>query len=160
MSADLPPSTKSRLVRQAEEILDKVKQERSFRGQTAQLRNLLQIVQTESEIPVLRNFIRYQTGRRATRQFWQLIHEDVLAAIEGIGAEFPDEAARKRALQSFFGYLVRHYVYLNETGGGGGTRGPGAGATGRGGGGGGRGPTAATKEGGGGVRRPAAGARS
>src|SRR5579863_7911419 len=114
MSADLTPSTKSRLVRQAEETLDKVRKDRDFRGQTAQLRNLVQIVQTESEIPVLRNFIRYQTGRRATKKFWLLIHEDVLAILEEIGAELPDEKPRRAALQAFFGYLVRHYVFLSE----------------------------------------------
>jgi hypothetical protein len=163
MSTDLPPSTKSRLVGQAEEILDQVKQEKGFRGQTAQLRNLLQIVQSESEIPVLRNFIRYQTGRRATRQFWQLIHEGVLTAIEGIGSEFSEVAGRRAALQSFFGYLVRHYVYLTETGGGAGRHpgnrggGPhGAGGGGRHGAGGGGHQGAGS----GGAQDPAAGART
>src|SRR5205807_635564 len=108
MSSDLPHATKSWLVEQAEQILDRVKDNRDFSGQTAQLRNLLQIVQTESEIPVLRNFIRYQTGRRATRKFWLLIHEQVLRVLAEIGIKFPEEAGRKSALQSFFGYLVRH----------------------------------------------------
>ena len=61
MSANLSPLDKRWLVEQAEAILDKVRDARGFRGQTSQLRNLLQIAQTESEIPVLRNFIRYQT---------------------------------------------------------------------------------------------------
>ena len=121
MSSDLPPTTKSWLVEQAEQILEAVQGDRDFRGQTAQLRNLLQIVQTESEIPVLRNFIRYQTGRKATRKFWGLLHEEVLRVLAEIGAKFPeDEGARRSALQSFFGYLVRHYVYLSEVPQGGG----------------------------------------
>jgi hypothetical protein len=122
VSANLSPLDKRWLVEQAEAILDKVRDARGFRGQTSQLRNMLQIAQTESEIPVLRNFIRYQSGRRATRTFWQLIVDDMLATLEEIGGRFPEEDARRRALQSFFGYLVRHYVYLSEaaaeTGGG------------------------------------------
>jgi hypothetical protein len=114
MNGDLTPATKSWLVEQAETILDKVKGNQDFRGQTAQLRNLLQITQTESEIPVLRNFIHYQTGRKATRKFWRLIHEDVLQVLARLGNDFSEAAARKSAIQSFFGYLVRHYVYLTE----------------------------------------------
>jgi CRISPR/Cas system CSM-associated protein Csm3 (group 7 of RAMP superfamily) len=114
MSVDLAPSIKSRLVGRAETILDTVKNEKGFRDQTSQLRNMLQIVQTESEISVLRNFIRYQTGRKATKKFWLLIHEGVLAVLVEIGAEFSEVKARRAALQSFFGYLVRHYVYLSE----------------------------------------------
>ncbi len=116
MTANLSPLDKRWLVGQAEMVLDKVKMDRSFRGQTSQLRNLLQIVQRESEIAVLRNFIRYQSGRRATRGFWQLIVDDLLVVLEEIGGRFPDEKMRQRALQSFFGYLVRHYVYLSEAG--------------------------------------------
>jgi hypothetical protein len=115
MSVDLAPSIKSRLVGQAEDILDKVKTDGAFKGQTSQLRNMLQIVQTESEFLVLRNFIRYQTGRKATRKFWLLIHDGVLAVLAQIDAELSDEKARRAALQSFFGYLVRHYVYLSES---------------------------------------------
>lgn len=114
MNGDLAPVTKSWLVEQAETILDRVKDDRDFRGQTAQLRNLLQITQTESEIPVLRNFIRYQTGRKATKKFWRLIHQDVLGVLARLGKDFPEAAARKSVIQSFFGYLVRHYVYLTE----------------------------------------------
>jgi hypothetical protein len=114
VSGELRIEDKNWLVTRAEEVLDQVKDARGFRGQTSQLRNLLQIVQAESEIPVLRNFIHYQTGRRATRNFWQLIHEEVIRTLEEIGRRFPDEAVRRSALQSFFGYLVRHYVYLTE----------------------------------------------
>jgi hypothetical protein len=114
MSSDLPTATKSWLVDQAEQILNAVKGDPNFRGQTAQLRNLMQIVQTESEIPVLRNFVRYQTGRKATKKFWGLIHVEVLRVLDEIGAKFTEEARRKIALQSFFGYLVRHYVYLGR----------------------------------------------
>lgn len=114
MSADLDPATKRWLVGEAETTLDRVKKDRDFGRQTSQLRNMLQIVQTESEIPVLRNFIRYQTGRKATQKFWQLIYDDVLKTLAEIETRFPGEQARRRALQSYFGYLVRHYVYLNE----------------------------------------------
>lgn len=114
MKGDLKPATKSWLVGEAEKILDKVKDERDFRGQTSQLRNLVQITQTESEVPVLRNFIRYQTGRKATRKFWSLIHSGVLRVLDDIGKDFPEAEKRRKAIQSFFGYLVRHYVFLTE----------------------------------------------
>ncbi|MDP9119882.1 MAG: hypothetical protein M3O15_00695 [Acidobacteriota bacterium] len=124
MNPEDAPPTKSWLVGQAEAILDRVKDAQGFRSltSTSQLRNMVQIVQTESEIPVLRNFIRYQTGRRATKPFWQLIHEDVLATLDQIDARCRDQAIRRAALQNFFGYLVRHYVYLNEASGAGSAR--------------------------------------
>jgi hypothetical protein len=130
MSAGLSPSE---LVTKAEAILEKAKEDERleklkpedkrqkfrFWEQTSQLRNLVQIVQTESEVPVLRNFIHYQMGRRSTRDFWVLIGSGVIKALEGIEAEAAKvenvEATRKRAIQNFFGYLVRHYVYVNET---------------------------------------------
>ncbi|HSS76810.1 MAG TPA: hypothetical protein VLV54_08690 [Thermoanaerobaculia bacterium] len=112
MKGDLAPETKSWLVDEAEKILNRVKDDRDFRGQTAQLRNLVQIAQSESEVPVLRNFIRYQTGRKSTKKFWSLIHAGVLRMLEDIGKAFPDVDKRRKAIQSFFGYLVRHYVYL------------------------------------------------
>ncbi len=114
MKGDLEPATKSWLVGEAEKILDRVKAERDFRGQTAQLRNLVQIAQTETEVPVLKNFIRYQTGRKATKKFWLLIHSGVLGVLEDIGKGFPDPERRQKAIQSFFGYLVRHYVFLTS----------------------------------------------
>jgi hypothetical protein len=114
VTGNLSPLDKKWLVERAEEILERARNQRTFRGQTSQLRNLLQIVQTESEILVLRNFVRYQSGRRATRAFWQLIVDDLVATLEEIGRRYPEEDVRLRALQSFFGYLVRHYVYLSE----------------------------------------------
>lgn len=111
------------LVEKAEEILDrthrieKPKGKRSkLWGQTAQLRNLVQITQSESEVPVLRNFIRYQQGRRSTHDFWEMIGDDVIRVLEEIETGSKgDPAERSRAIRNFFGYLVRHYVYLNET---------------------------------------------
>jgi hypothetical protein len=115
MSAQHRPVEKAALVKAAENILDTVKERPGFQDQTSQLRNLVQIAQEESEVPVLRNFIRYQTGRKATQRFWSLIHQGVIQELERIGAAHEeDPAARKLAIQSFFGYLVRHYVYLNE----------------------------------------------
>lgn len=116
MSAQLTADEKRTLVKAAEEILDAVKERPGFQDQTSQLRNMVQIAQEESEIPVLRNFIRYQTGRKATQRFWSLIHQGVIQELERIETAQPDQAARKLAIQSFFGYLVRHYVYLNEMG--------------------------------------------
>jgi hypothetical protein len=114
MKGDLEPATKSWLVGEAERILDTVKNSDGFAKNTSQLRNLVQIAQTESEVPVLRNFIRYQTGRKTTKKFWSLIHPGVLLVLDGIGKDFPDPQKRQKAIQSFFGYLVRHYVFLTE----------------------------------------------
>lgn len=114
MKGDLEPATKTWLVDEAEKILDKVKDRDGFAKNTSQLRNLVQITQTESEVPVLRNFIRYQTGRKATKKFWSLIHSGVLRVLADIDKGFPDQQKRQKAIQSFFGYLVRHYVYLTE----------------------------------------------
>ncbi len=114
MRAALTAATKRWLVQGAEEILDRVKEDRDFGDQTSQLRNLVQITQEESEIAVLRNFIRYQTGRKATQKFWGLIHQDVLKILDEVGKrpDLQEDALRKAAIQQFFGYLVRHYVYL------------------------------------------------
>jgi hypothetical protein len=113
MSAQLKAVDKRALVDAAEKILNTVKEQPGFRDQTSQLRNMVQIAQEESEIAVLRNFIRYQTGRKSTQRFWTLIHEGVIAELEQIEKSHQEEADRKLAIQSFFGYLVRHYVYLS-----------------------------------------------
>ncbi|MFY9823114.1 MAG: hypothetical protein WAM82_17155 [Thermoanaerobaculia bacterium] len=120
MSAGL---SSSELVTKAEAILDAAHEKEKPKGkksklwgQTAQLRNLVQITQSESEVPVLRNFIRYQQGRRSTRDFWGLIGGEVIGVLEEVGDATPgDDVARSWAIRNFFGYLVRHYVYLNET---------------------------------------------
>lgn len=114
MGAALTAATKRWLVQEAEGTLDRVKDDRDFGDQTSQLRNLVQIAQEESEISVLRNFIRYQTGRKATQKFWSLVHQDVIRILEEIGKrpDLQEDGARKAAIQQFFGYLVRHYVYL------------------------------------------------
>ena len=114
MGAALKTETKRWLVQGAEKILDRVKDDRDFGDQTSQLRNLVQIAQEESEISVLRNFIRYQTGRKATQKFWSLVHQGVIDVLQEIGKnpDLQEETARKAAIQQFFGYLVRHYVYL------------------------------------------------
>ena len=114
MGSVLSAGTKRWLVKEAEEILDRVQREDGFRDQTSQLRNLVQIVQEESEISVLRNFVRYQTGRKTTQKFWGLIHRDVIRVLDEIGKNLEDEDLRKAAIQQFFGYLVRHYVYLDK----------------------------------------------
>jgi hypothetical protein len=110
------PDLKSWMVEQAETILNQVKGEREFRGATSQLRNLLQITQQESEIPVLENFLNYQRGRRATRDFWKLIHEPVVGVLKEIEKRTAGQGpeARRIAIQQFFGYLVRHYIYLDQ----------------------------------------------
>ena len=76
----------------------------------------LQIAQGESEVAVLRNFVRYQAGRRATKAFWLLIYQQVIEVLEEIAKkpELQEEAARRKAIQQFFGYMVRHYVFLYE----------------------------------------------
>lgn len=116
MASVLRAETKRWLVEQAEETLDQVKERDGFHDQTSQLRNLVQIVQEESEIAVLSNFIRYQTGRKTTHKFWNLIHQDVLRILKEIGTrpDLAEENLRKTAIQQFFGYLVRHYVYLDK----------------------------------------------
>ena len=130
MSTGISPSE---LVEKAEAILEKAKADEKaekekppkeqrrvkFWSQTSQLRNLVQISQTESEVPVLRNFIRYQMGRRSTQEFWVLVGAGVIEVLEGIEAATLKvenaEETRKRTIRNFFGYLVRHYVYVNET---------------------------------------------
>lgn len=118
MGSALQAGTKKWLVEESERILDRVKGDNDFRDQVSQLRNLVQIVQEESEVAVLRNFIRYQSGRKTTKDFWILICDDVIGTLEQIEArkELADEALRKAAIQQFFGYLVRHYVYLDRVG--------------------------------------------
>ena len=107
---------KTWMVEQAETILDKVKTERHFKKATAQLRNLVQVTQQESEVAVLENFLNYQRGRQATRDFWKLIHEPVVGVLKEIEQRMADKSAedRRLAIQQFFGYLVRHYIYLDQ----------------------------------------------
>lgn len=100
---------KNQLVRRATEIAGKARKDRQA---ASQLRNLVQISQTESEVPVLANFIQYQAARSATSGFWGAIHEDVIRDLEWIAGEVQDDPAYRRvAFQHFFGYLVRAYVY-------------------------------------------------
>ena len=118
MNVELSADLKRTLVKKAEEILNGARNSRSFQNQTAQLRNMMQIAQAESEIPVLRNFIRYQAGRKATREFWSLIEEQVIEVLENVIGTDPDlqePLKRRLAIQSFFGFMVRHYVYLTAT---------------------------------------------
>jgi hypothetical protein len=116
MSREPGNELKTWMVERAESILDKVKSERDFKNATAQLRNLVQITQQESEVAVLENFLNYQRGRRATRDFWKLIHEPVVAVLKEIEKKTADQGveARRLAIQQFFGYLVRHYIYLDQ----------------------------------------------
>ena len=116
MSPQPQNGLKAWMVEQAEAILDKVKTEKHFKNATAQLRNLVQITQQESEVAVLENFLNYQRGRRATRDFWKLIHAPVVKVLKDIeektaGVSVED---RRLAIQQFFGYLVRHYIYLDQ----------------------------------------------
>ena len=107
---------KTWMVEQAESILNKERNDRNFRGATSQLRNLVQITQQESEVAVLENFLNYQRGRRATRDFWKLIHEPVVKVLKEIEERTSAQGAeaRRLAIQQFFGYLVRHYIYLDQ----------------------------------------------
>jgi len=121
MQAEKTATIKTWLVGEAERILEGVKGSKDFGGKdqggaTSQLRNLLQIAQGESEVAVLRNFVRYQAGRRATKAFWLLIYQQVIEVLEEIAKkpELQEEAARRKAIQQFFGYMVRHYVFLYE----------------------------------------------
>lgn len=108
---------KTWMVEQAERILEKAKTQEGFGDATSQLRNLVQITQQESEVAVLKNFLNYQRGRRATRRFWSLVHEPVVAVLDEISKRTADHGAetRRLAIQQFFGYLVRHYIYLDQT---------------------------------------------
>lgn len=108
--------SKGGLVKEAEAILnqERVRGSGKFKNATSQLRNLVQIVQTEWDVKVLENFLNYQRGRKATADFWALIHEDVVRVLRDIDHAAPDDKARKAAVQGFFGFLVRHYVYLDK----------------------------------------------
>lgn len=100
---------KNDLVSRATKIAGKARKDRQA---ASQLRNLVQISQTESEVLVLTNFIQYQAARSATSGFWGAIHEDVIRDLEWIAGEVQDDPSHRRvAFQHFFGYLVRAYVY-------------------------------------------------
>jgi hypothetical protein len=107
---------KTWMVEQAESILEEAKNKDGFEDATSQLRNLVQITQQESEVAVLKNFLNYQRGRRATRKFWSLVHGPVVTALDEISRKTADQGAeaRRLAIQQFFGYLVRHYIYLDQ----------------------------------------------
>ena len=114
MNQRLDPKLKTWLVEEAEKIANQASRNR---GQTAQLRNLLQIAQVESEVAVLKNFLDYQAGRQSTKRFWGPIHEQVVGVLEKIPGRLPKEShhLRRLAIQSFFGYMVRRYVYMTES---------------------------------------------
>ncbi len=133
MNQALDSELKNWMVKKAETIADKASEKR---GQKAQLRNLMQVAQVESEVAVLRNFLQYQAGRQATRSFWGPIYEDVNAALEEIARRLgsASEAERRQAIQRFFGYMVRRYVFKTELRGGGGRGSQGPRAPGHGGG--------------------------
>lgn len=115
---DLSIELKNDLVKRAEDVANCARNaEGDRRPQTSQLRNLLQIVQEESEVLVLANFIRYQAGRKATKRFWEPIYQKViedLKVIQGSPA-LQDLGTRRLALQRYFGYMIRHYVYRAGT---------------------------------------------
>lgn len=115
MSTRLPSAIKRELVESAEKIADKVQ---SQRNQAAQLRNLMQIAQTESDVKVLANFIHYQAGRnnKSLREFWGPIQDDVIQQLKAIEErpELQGEELRRIAIQHFFGYLVRHYFFVTR----------------------------------------------
>lgn len=113
MTKKLSIELKRRLVRKAEAIAANVQNQT---GQASQLRNMLQISQTETEVEVLTNFIHYQAARKATGKFWRGIHADVVAMLKEIDSKWaPDDAElRGVAIQHFFGYLIRAYVYLTS----------------------------------------------
>ena len=115
MSVRLPSTIKRELVEAAEKIADKVQAQRN---QASQLRNLLQIAQTESDVKVLANFIHYQAGRnnKSLREFWEPIQLDVIRELKAIEKrpELQDEELRRIAIQHFFGYIVRHYFFVTR----------------------------------------------
>lgn len=116
MKVKLPRDLKLKLVDRAERIATSAAN--AGRGEVTQLRNLVQITQEESDVEVLRNFLEYQAGRRATQKFWKDIHRPVIEALEGIAQECKPLGAdvQRLAIQSFFGYMVRHYVYRTKVG--------------------------------------------
>lgn len=82
-------------------------------GEASQLRNLVRITQTESEVAVLRNYIEYQAARKATEDFWQPIYRGVIDTLSEISQRCPPSKTEHRrvAMQTFFEYMVRRYVY-------------------------------------------------
>lgn len=122
MKVQLDASLKNELVEAAEKIADKAAE--STGGGASQIRNMIQICQSESEIPVLKNFIEYQSGRKSTRKFWApIVRKDpaernapnavlgVLDVLDLIEQRTGNAEVRKAALLAFFGYMVRRYVY-------------------------------------------------
>ena len=126
-SMNVEPDAKLKrwLVEEAEKIADKTADKTRDRNQASQLRSLLQITQRESEVKVLANFIRYQAARKASSKLWEPIHADVIAMLEQIEQKTNSPELRRAAIQHFFGYLVRRYVYrsANFSRPAGGTRG-------------------------------------
>ncbi|MFN7963390.1 MAG: RAMP superfamily CRISPR-associated protein [Thermoanaerobaculia bacterium] len=104
MRTELSAELKAELVRDAENIAKKILKKKN--EATSQLRNLVQITQTESSVPVLRNFLRYQAGRKATRELWQQILGDTVAIrkLEGAG---PPTGASPRASELLQGRARR-----------------------------------------------------
>jgi len=125
MNVEPDAKLKRWLVEEAEKIADKTADKTRDRNQASQLRSLLQITQRESEVKVLANFIRYQAARKASSKLWEPIHADVIAMLEQIEQKTNSPELRRAAIQHFFGYLVRRYVYrsANFSRPAGGTRG-------------------------------------
>ena len=117
MNQALDTELKNWMVKEAETIADKASKNW---GQKSQLRNFMQVAQVESEVAVLQNFLEYQAGRRATQAFWSPIYEDVSVALKEIGERLKNasEVERRLAIQRFFGYMVRRYVFKTEFKGG------------------------------------------
>lgn len=109
MNVEPSPDLKRWLVEKAQTIAGKTPRDRN---QASQFRGLLQVTQRESEVAVLANFIRYQAARQASSRIWRPIYRDAIDVLEEIERKTDGPELRRAAIQHFFGYLVRHYVYL------------------------------------------------
>jgi hypothetical protein len=97
------------------------RRDRRARVSMSQLRNLLNIAQTERSLAVFKNFLRYQVGRKsrgwedqaAGELLEQLLLAEVAARSQGGGEAHGVEPRHLEAalLPLLIGYIIREYTY-------------------------------------------------
>ena len=98
---------KSDLVKKAESLCEKYK---SNIPERSQLQNLKNVAHSTTCIEEIKNYIRYQIGRKE----WEKgFGEEIIKLIDTISAELgSDKEKTIRAVRLFIGYLIREERYL------------------------------------------------